>query len=77
MIATDIEDAVATEEVEVVLAVEIVEIGTFCSGIDFIEANRPLNFDERAIDVLVMEIVVLPKAGEDRVFEVEYRHRRI
>ena len=60
MIATNIEDAVAAEEVEVVLAVEIVKVGTLCTGIDFIKANRPLNFDERTIDVLVVQVVVLP-----------------
>ena len=75
MIPTDVEDAIATEEVEVVLAVEIVQVGTFCSGIDFIEADCALNFYERAIDVLVMQVVVLPKAGEDCVFEIEIGHR--
>jgi hypothetical protein len=75
MIPTNVENTIATEEVEVVLAVEIVEVGTFCSGIDFIEADCALNFDERTIDVLIMEIVVLPKAGEDCVFEIEIGHR--
>jgi hypothetical protein len=74
MIAADVEDAVAAEEVEVVLAVEIVKVGTFGAGIDFIEPDRALNFDERTIDVLIVEIVVLPKASENRVFEVEGRH---
>jgi hypothetical protein len=75
MIATDVKNTVAAEEVEVVLAVEIVEVGTFCAGIDFIEADRALNFDERTIHVLVMEIVVLPEPGEDGVFEVKFRHK--
>jgi hypothetical protein len=63
VIPADIEDAVATEEVEVVLAVEITEVCTFCAGIDFIETDRSLNFDERTIHVLVMEVVVLAKSG--------------
>jgi hypothetical protein len=74
MVATDVEDAVAAEEVEVVLAVKIVEVSAFCAGIDFIKADRSLNFDECTIDVLVVEVVVLPESGEDRVFEVEFRH---
>jgi hypothetical protein len=74
MIATNIENAVAAEEVEVVFAVEIIEISTFRTGIDFIEPDRALNFDERTIDVLIVEIVVLPKASENRVFEVEGGH---
>jgi len=75
MITADVENAVAAEEVEVVLAVEVVEIGTLCAGIDFIEADGALNFYERAIDVLVVEVVVLAQSGEDRVFEVEFGHR--
>jgi len=74
MIASDVENAVAAEEVEVVLAVEIVEVGTFCAGIDFIEADRALNFDEGTIDVLVVQVVVLPESGEDRVFKIEFGH---
>lgn len=75
MIATNVEDAVAAEEVEVVLAVEIVEVCTFCAGINFIEADRALNFDERTIHVLIVKVVVLPEPGEDRVFEIEFGHR--
>jgi hypothetical protein len=75
MISTNVENAIATEEVEVVLAVEIVQVGTFCAGIDFIEANRSLDFDEGTIHVLVVEIVVLAKSSEDRVFQVEFGHK--
>ena len=75
MITADVENAVAAEEVEVVLAVEVVEIGTLCAGIDLIESDRTLNFYERAIDVLVVEVVVLAQSGEDRVFEVKFGHR--
>ena len=74
MVATDVEDAVAAEEVEVVLAVKIVEVSAFCAGIDLIESDRTLNFYERAIDVLVVEVVVLAQSGEDRVFEVKFGH---
>ena len=74
MITADVENAVAAEEVEVVLAVEVVEIGTLCAGIDLIESDRTLNFYERAIDVLVVEVVVLAQSGEDRVFEVKFGH---
>ena len=49
-------------------------MGTFCAGLDFIEADRALNFDERTIDVLIVKVVVLPKPSEDGVFEIEFRH---
>ena len=59
MVTTEIKDAVAAEEIEVVLAVEVVEIGTFGPGVDFIKPDGALNFDQSTIDVLVVEIVVL------------------
>ena len=54
MVTTEVKDAVATEEIEVVLAVEIVEVGSFGAGVDFIEADSALNFDQSTIDVLVV-----------------------
>ena len=59
MVTTEIKDAVAAEEIEVVLAVEVVEVGAFGAGVDFVEADGALNFDQSTIDVLVVQIVVL------------------
>ena len=39
MVATDIEDAVAAKEVEVVLPVEVVEVSAFGPSINFIEPD--------------------------------------
>lgn len=75
MITADVENAVAAEEVEVVLAVEIVEVGTFCTGIDFIKADGALNLYESTIDVPIVEIVVLPQTSENCVFKIEFRHK--
>jgi len=74
MVATDIEDAVAAEEVEVVLAIEVVEVGAFSPGVDLVETDGTLNLHEGAVHVLVVQIVVLAQPGEDRVFEVEFGH---
>jgi len=75
VVAADIEDAVAAKEVEVVLPVEVVEVSAFGPSINFIKADRALNFHEGTIDVLVVEVVVLPESGEDGVFEIELGHR--
>ncbi len=74
MVTPDIEDAVAAEEVEVVFAVEVVEVGAFRPGIDLVEADGALNLNERAVDVLVVQVVVLAQAGEDCVFQIEFGH---
>lgn len=54
MVTTEVKDAVAAEEIEVVLAVEVVEVGAFGAGVDFIETDGALNFDQSTIDVLVV-----------------------
>jgi hypothetical protein len=74
MITADVENAVAAEEVEVVLAVEVVEVGAFRAGIDFIKADGALNLYESTIDVLIVKLVVLPQTSENSVFEIEFGH---
>ena len=74
MVTPDIEDAVAAEEVEVVLAVEVVEVGALGAGVDLVETDGSLDFDEGTVDVLVVQVVILAQSGEDRVFEVEISH---
>ena len=74
MITADVENAVAAEEVEVVLAVEVVEVSAFGPSINFIEPNGALNLDESTIDEFIVQVVVLPESGEDRVFEIERGH---
>ena len=74
MVATDIEDAVAAKEVEVVLPVEVVEVSAFGPSINFIEPNGALNLDESTIDEFIVQVVVLAESGEDRVFEIERGH---
>jgi len=74
VVAADVEDAVTTEKVEVVLTVKVVEVGSFASSIDLVETDGPLNFDECTVYVLVVQVVVLAQPGEDRVFQVEVSH---
>ena len=66
----------AEEKIEVVLAVEVVEIGALGAGVDLVEADRALDLHEGPIHVLIVQIVVLAQAGEDGVLEIEVGHRR-
>ena len=59
MVAADIEDAVAAKEVEVFLAVEVVEVSPFGPSINFIKPDGSLNFNESTIDEFIVQIVVL------------------
>ena len=63
VVAADIEDAVAAKEVEVVLAVEVVEVSPFGPSINFIEPDGALNLDESTIDEFIVQVVVLAKSG--------------
>jgi hypothetical protein len=74
MITADVENAVAAEEVEVVLAVEVVEVGALSASIYFIKADGALNFYESTIDVLIVQLVVLSQTSENCVFEIEFGH---
>jgi len=76
MVTPDIEDAVAAEEVEVVLAVEVVEVGALGAGVDLVETNRALDLHEGAVHVFVVKVVVLAQTGEDGVLEIEVGHRK-
>ncbi len=75
VVATDVEDAVAAEEVEVVLAVQVVEVGALGPGVDLVEADGALDLHEGPVHVLVVQVVVFAQPGEDGVFEVEVGHR--
>ena len=74
MVAADIENAVAAEEVEVVLPVEVVEVSPFGPSINFIEPDGALNLNQSTIDELIVQVVVLAESGENRVFEIECGH---
>ncbi len=62
MVAADVEDAVAAEEVEVVVAVAVEEVGALRASVDLIESNDPLHFDQRRIQVPLVQRVVFAEA---------------
>jgi len=66
MVAADVEDAVAAEEIEVFEAVEVVRDKRRGHGVDFIEADGALDGDEGAIDVPLVQVVIFPEAFSGR-----------
>ena len=54
MIAADVENGIAAEEIEVGIVIHVVEISAFRPGIDLVETNDPLGRDQRAIDMTMM-----------------------
>ena len=74
MIAPDVEDAEAGEEIEVILPVHVVEIGALGAGVDDVETDGALDLDQRAVEVVVVQLVVLAEARGDQVLDIK-RHR--
>jgi hypothetical protein len=73
MIAADIIDAVAAQEIEVSVSIEIVEVSPLCTGVDVIEADDPLHLHEGGIQVARVQVVVFTEARCDEALQVE-RH---
>ena len=71
VIAPDIVDGVAAEEIEVRLPRAIVEIGALRPGVHLIEADDPLHGDEGGIQVALVQRVVFAEAGLHGLFDVE------
>src|SRR5205807_1400389 len=59
MVAANIENGIAAEEIEVGVVIHVVEISAFSPGIDLVETNDALGRDQGAIDVTVMQLVIL------------------
>ena len=51
VISTDVENAVATQEIEIRLVIHIVEIRALGTRIDFVEADDALRCYQSAIDI--------------------------
>ncbi len=71
MVAPDIEDAVAAEEIEVLLAVEVIEVSAAGVRVNFVKPDGPLDGDQGAIDVALVQVVVLPEPFGDERLDVD------
>src|SRR4051794_40906386 len=71
MVAADVENAVAAQEIEVGGIIHVIEIGALRPGIDLVETNHPLRRNQGPIQVALVELVVLPQPGGDSFFQVK------
>ena len=71
MVAADIENAVAAQEIEIGGVIHVVEIGALGSRIDFVEPDHALCRDERAIEMPLMQFVIFPEPRRDDFFQVK------
>src|SRR5438552_17605707 len=59
MVANNVENGVAAEEIQVGVIIHVIEICTFTTSIDLVETNDALGRDQGAIDVTMMQLGVL------------------
>jgi hypothetical protein len=62
MIPADVENAVAAQEVEIRGIIHVIKISALGAGIDFVEPNHALRGDECAVQMPLMELVILAQA---------------
>ncbi len=71
MVAADVEHGIAAQEVEVIPPIHVVKIGAFRARIDLVKTDHPLRCHQRAIEVLLVQIVVLAQPRGDDLLQVE------
>src|SRR5215831_68373 len=71
VISTDVENAVAAQKIQIRLVIHIVEIRALGSRIDFVETDDALRCHERAVNVPLVQFVVLAKTRGDNLLQIE------
>ena len=77
MIAADVENAVAAQEIQIRLVIHVVEIRALGSGIDFVETDHALRRHERAVQMPLVQFVVLPKPRGDNFLQIKSHEKKI
>ena len=71
MVPTDIENAVAAQEIEIGGVIHVVEVGALGPRIDLVEPDHALRGDERAIEMLLMQLVIFAEPSRDDFLQVK------
>ena len=69
MIPADVVNTVAAQEIEILRVIHVVEISAFRSGIDLVETDHALRRDQGAIEVALVQVVVLAQASGHDLFQ--------
>src|SRR5215475_9577101 len=71
VISTDIENAIAAQEIEIRLIIHVVEISALGTRIDFVETNDALRCHKRAVYVPLVQFVIFAKTRGDNLLQIE------
>src|SRR6476661_8170047 len=71
VIATDVENTVAAQKIQIRLVIHVVEIRALGPRIDFVETDDALRSHERAVYVPLVQFVVFAKTRGDNLLQIE------
>src|SRR5262245_16298839 len=71
VISTDIENAIAAQEIEIRLITHVVEIRALGTRIDFVETDDALRCHQRTVYVPLVQFVILAKTRGDNLLRIE------
>src|SRR5436190_5156032 len=71
VISTDVENAVAAQEIQIRLVIHVEEICAFGARVDFVETDDALRCHERAVYVPLVQLVVFAKTRGDNLLQIE------
>ena len=74
MIAADVENAVAAQEIQIRRVIHVVEIRALGSRIDLVETDDALCRHQRPVQMTLMQLVILAQARGDDFFQVKDFH---
>src|SRR5207245_894754 len=71
MVPANVENAVATQEIEIWLVIHIVEISAFSPGIDLVETDDALGRNQGAVQVPLVQFVIFAQPRRDDLFQIK------
>src|SRR6266404_1659034 len=71
MVSADIENAVAAQEIEIRRVIHVVEIRALGPGIDLVETDHALRLHQRAIQMLLVQLVILAQTRGDDLLQIK------
>src|SRR5881394_3678235 len=71
MIATDVENAVAAQKIQIRLVIHVEEIRALSPRIDFVETDDALRCHKRAVYVPLVQFVIFAKTRGDNLLQIE------
>src|SRR5437588_544604 len=73
MISTDVEHAVAAQEIQIRLIIHVVEIRALGAGIDFVETDDALRLHQRSVQMFFVQVVILAQARSNEIGKASCR----